>query len=61
MSKRIHTALRRLRQDLRPYLDEPAVGELCKQLGHRWRRDALLSPFTIILWFVIQVLHGNTA
>jgi Transposase DDE domain len=61
MSKLIHTALRRLRQDLRPYLDEPAVGALCKQLGHRWRRDALLSPFTLILWFVIQVLHGNTA
>jgi Transposase DDE domain len=61
MSKRILTALRRLRHDLRPYLDEPAVGALCNQLGHRWRRDALLSPFTIILWFVVQVLHGNTA
>lgn len=57
----ISIALRRLRQDLRPYLDEAAVARLCKQLGHRWRRDALLTPSNIILWFVIQVLHGNTA
>jgi hypothetical protein len=61
MSQPIHGALRRLRQDLSPYLGETAVADLCKQLGHRWRRDALLSPFTILLWFVTQVLHGNTA
>ena len=61
MRRRIDTALRRLQQDLRPYLDEAAVRDTCHQLGHRWRRDALLTPFTILLWFVIQVLHGNTA
>src|SRR3954471_2376515 len=61
MSQPINNALRRLRQDLRPHLDETAVRDLCKRLGHRWRRDALLTPFTTILWFVIQVLHGNTA
>jgi hypothetical protein len=61
MSQRIDIALRRLRQDLSPSLDETAVRDLCKPLGHRWRRDALLTPFTILLWFVIQVLHGNTA
>jgi hypothetical protein len=46
MSHPIDTALRRLRQDLRPYLDEAAVRDTCHQLGHRWRRDALLTPFT---------------
>src|SRR5947209_8994458 len=61
MSQPIDIALRRLRQDLRPYLDEAAVRDTCHQLGHRWRRDALLTPFTTILWFVLQVLHGNTA
>jgi hypothetical protein len=61
MPGRIDTALRRLRQDLDPHLDVAAVGQLCTQLGHRWRRDALLTPFTIIPWFVTQVLHGNTA
>jgi hypothetical protein len=61
MSHGIDIALCRLRQDLGPYLDETAVRDTCKQLGHRWRRDALLTPFTILLWFVLQVLHGNTA
>jgi hypothetical protein len=61
MRRRIDTALSRLKQDLKPYLDEPAVRDTCKQLRHRWRRDALLSPFAIILWFLTQVLHGNTA
>jgi len=61
MRRRIDTALRRLRQDLEPLLDESAVADICRRLGHRWRRDATLTPFTTILWFVIQVLHGNTA
>jgi hypothetical protein len=61
MPRRIDTALCQLRQDLGPHLDESAVSKLCSHLGHRWRHDALLSPFTIILWFVTQVLHGNTA
>jgi hypothetical protein len=61
MRRRIDTALRRLRQDLGPHLDDSALNDICRRLGHRWRRDALLSPFTTLLWFVIQVLHGNTA
>jgi Transposase DDE domain len=61
MRRRIDTALRRLRQDLEPLLDESAVTDICRRLGHRWRRDATLRPFTTILWFVVQVLHGNTA
>jgi hypothetical protein len=61
MSQPIPIALRRLRQDLSPYLDEGSVGELCKRLGHRWRRDARLAPWAILLWFITQVLHGNTA
>src|SRR3954464_61443 len=61
MSPPIDSALRRLRQDLSPYLDEAAVRDTCDQLGHRWRRDALLTPYSILLWFLTQVLHGNTA
>src|SRR5690242_16574121 len=61
MSHRIDIALRRLRQDLRPYLDEAAVAATCKRLGHRWRRDAILTPHAVLLWFLTQVLHGNTA
>jgi hypothetical protein len=61
MSVRIPAALRRRRQDLSPYPDEAAVHDLRDRLGHRWRRDAILTPFTITLRFVTQVLHGNTA
>lgn len=61
MSERIDIARRRLRQDLNADLDETTVRDLCKEHGHRWRRDALLTPFTTILWFILQVLHGNTA
>lgn len=61
MSQRISSALLRLRQDLGPYLDESDVRDLCKQHGRRWRFDALLDPFTTILWFIVQVLHGNTS
>ena len=60
MHRRIDTALRGLRQDLSPHLDEPAVHSLCHQLGHVWR-DCLLTPFAILHWFLLQVLHGNTA
>lgn len=56
----IHTALQQLRQGLDPHLDEADVHHLGKQLGHRWR-DCLLTPFAILRWFLIQVLHGNTA
>jgi hypothetical protein len=61
MSVRIPAALGRLWQDLSPYPDEAAVRDLCDRLGHRWRRDAILTSFTVALRFVTQVLHGNTA
>jgi hypothetical protein len=60
MHRRIDTALRRLRQDLSRHLDESAINGVCKRLGHLWRQ-CHLTPFAIIHWFLIQVLHGNTA
>jgi hypothetical protein len=60
MHQRIVTTLRQLRQDLARYLDEKALHEACRQAGHRWR-DRLLKPAAVIHWFIIQVLHGNTA
>jgi hypothetical protein len=36
------------------------VFELCRSLGHRWRRGPL-DPFNTIIVFLIQILHGNTA
>ena len=60
MHHRILAALRRLRQDLATRLDEAAVHDACRHAGHRWR-DCLLTPVAILRWFVVQVLHGNTA
>ena len=60
MHHRILAALRSLRQDLAAHLDEAAVHDACRQAGHRWR-DCLLTPVAILRWFVVQVLHGNTA
>jgi Transposase DDE domain len=60
MHQRIVATLRQLRQDLARQLDEKAVHNACRSAGHRWR-DRLLTPAVIIHWFIIQVLHGNTA
>jgi len=60
MHQRIVTTVRQLRQDLARHLDEKAIHDACRQAGHRWR-DCLLTPAAIIHWFIIQVLHGNTA
>src|SRR3954471_23415245 len=60
MHHRIFAALSALRQDLAAHLDEAAVHDACRTAGHRWR-DCLLTPVAILRWFVVQVLHGNTA
>jgi hypothetical protein len=60
MHQRIVATIHRLRQDLARHLDEKAVHHACRSAGHRWR-DRLLTPAAIIHWFIIQVLHGNTA
>jgi hypothetical protein len=60
MHQRIDNALRALRQDLPSHLDEPTINAACREVGHIWRK-CLLTPVSIIHWFIIQVLHGNTA
>jgi hypothetical protein len=60
MHRRIDTTLRHLRQDLTRHLDPAAIHEVCTDVGHVWR-DCVLTPFAIVHWFLVQVLHGNTA
>ena len=60
MHQRIVTTVAQLRQDLARHLDEKAIHEICRRAGHRWRK-CLLTPVATIHWFIIQVLHGNTA
>ena len=36
------------------------VAEICRAVGHRWRRG-FLDPFNTIIVFLMQILNGNTA
>jgi hypothetical protein len=42
------------------HLDARSIDAACRQANHRWRQ-CRLTPVAILHWFVIQVLHGNTA
>jgi hypothetical protein len=61
MHRRISTILRRLRQDLAEPLATDFLLAACRAAGHTWSDSALLTPAAIIHWFLVQVLHGNTA
>ncbi len=61
MHRRISTTLSALRQDLAARLGEDVILAACRAVGHTWCDSCLLTPAAIIHWFLIQVLHGNTA
>jgi Transposase DDE domain len=60
MHHRIDTILKRLRQDLARELSPESILSASRAAGHVWRK-CTLNPAAIVHWFVIQVLHGNTA
>ncbi len=61
MHRRISSILCALRQDLAAQLGDDVILAACRAAGHTWCDSALLTPAAIIHWFLIQVLHGNTA
>jgi Transposase DDE domain len=61
MHRRISTTLAALRQDLAARLGDDVILAACRAAGHTWCDSCLLTPAAIIHWFLIQVLHGNTA
>src|SRR5262245_57493355 len=61
MHRRISTTLSALRQDLAARLGDDVILAACRAAGHTWCDSCLLTPAAIIHWFLIQVLHGNTA
>src|SRR5215831_16290453 len=61
MHHRISTILHRLRQDLASRLGTDFLHAACRAAGHSWCQSALLTPAAIIPWFLVQILHGNTA
>ena len=61
MHRRISTTLKTLRQDLAAVLGRDFIHDACRAAGHTWCATCLLTPAAIIHWFLVQVLHGNTA
>jgi Transposase DDE domain len=61
MHRRISHTLNTLRQDLAAKLGGDVIHHACRLAGHSWYDCCLLTPAAIIHWFLIQVLHGNTA
>jgi hypothetical protein len=61
MHRRISTTLQTLRQDLATVLGRDFIHDACRSAGHTWCATCLLTPAAIIHWFLVQVLHGNTA
>ena len=56
----VSRALRRIKQDLQPFLTDRDILQACDQAGHRWRYR-LLDPVVTVQLFVLQILHFNTA
>jgi hypothetical protein len=61
MHRRISSTFNTLRQDLAAKLGGDFIQAACQAAGHSWCVTCLLTPAAIIHWFLIQVLHGNTA
>jgi hypothetical protein len=61
MHRRISSILSALRQDLAAVLGHDVILAACQAAGHTWCDSCLLTPAAIIHWFLIQILHGNTA
>jgi len=57
---RIHSALRRVREDPARLLRAQDIRAACAASGHVWRERAL-DPASTVQAMVVQTLHGNTA
>jgi len=60
MPTRILPILARLRQDLAQILSPDSIRSACHQAGYHWRNREL-DPVATVLFFLLQILHGNTA
>ena len=53
-------ALRRIKEDLKPFLSDRDIQDAFRQAGHHWRKR-LLDPVVTVHLFILQILHFNTA
>ena len=56
----ISRALRRIKQDLEPFLPETRIRSACRQVGHHWR-DRQFDPVATIHLFILQILNLNSS
>jgi hypothetical protein len=61
MVPRITAVLMPLKMDWVARLQPDAITAACEQVGYTAWRDRLLNPVIIVQWFLLQMLHGNTA
>ena len=55
----VSRTLRRIKDDLRPYLSNEAITDARRAAGHTWR-ERRLGPVQTVHPFVVQVLCFNT-
>lgn len=60
MHHQMDNILKRLRQELARHLDPDSILDICRSVGHTWRR-ATLNPVATLHLFLLQMLHGNTS
>ena len=56
----ISSTLRRIKQDLEPFLPEQSIRQACLDAGHRWR-NRQFDPVMTLQLFILQILNFNTA
>jgi hypothetical protein len=56
----IALALRRIKDDLQPFIPETMILRACRESGHEYR-ERILDPVTTIHVFILQILNFNTA
>jgi hypothetical protein len=56
----VSRALRRIKEDLQPFVPEQSILTACRDAGHVWR-DRKLGPVATVRLFILQVLCFNTA
>ena len=56
----VSRALRRIKQDLQPFIRDRDILDACDRAAHRWRKR-LLDPVVTVHLFILQILNFNTA
>jgi hypothetical protein len=56
----ISRTLRRIKEDLQPFLPERSIRQACHQVDYHWRHR-LFDPVVTLHLFILQILNFNTA